>query len=802
MAKDVKMSYIESDIEKIKTKPNQYIQEYNEDGAFHLSREIIQNAIDELNDPDSEGSTIEIKYDIATDIMSCEDDGRAIPEVDYPLDIFCTKIQSGSKFDRSQSGASSGEFGIGITAVNALSDIFNMTTYREKEGIIHELKFESGIKVKDKISNQPKNKVKHGTYVAFRASKKYLGPDTKLPYKKVIKWLDTLMYFHMENKKIKIRFDVYDGMKLKETYKFKLRNFDELLDTVIPEKVSPKLVIVDDKIITEMDHNQKKKKMIHLDIALTYQNDSNTYYDSYCNFTHTKMGGIHVDTFDKVFCNYMQTKVKSTMTDNQKEKYPIIWDDIRSGLTCIINVSTNASVRFEGNMKEKISGDVLIEPMTEMIISNLDKYFSKNQSVFNTYSNIIKINSKARIESQAIKTAVKTEKMSNLSEHSMENYIPCTNTGKQWKECFCVEGNSAGGSCRDASDPKTQAIFLLRGVVPNAFKCTLAQIMENREIRSLVTIMRCGIGKNFDISKMYFNRINIFTDEDTDGFYISGLLLAFFYKFMPELIQNGYIWKVYTPLYQLTDNTFIGSKSEMTEVNMKKLIKNYKIKLVGQKDYMSKSEFREFLTDTYTYADDLRYAAESLGNINKYLLETITANLTISNDISDLDKLLTDQKFIKIYMSNVQKRYKEIILKNNTIRGVADGKYCMIHLSHRFLDKVDTIIPIYKKYGYEVIVKEKEREPIKMTLGEFMDSASKYYADILHRFKGLSEINAKDLHDNAMDFNHRYSVVYTMESAKKELEKFMILFADTSDYPEKRKDMMVSYKINREDLDN
>lgn len=725
-----------------------------------------------------------------------------VPEIDYPLDIFCTKIQSGSKFDRSQSGASSGEFGLGLTAVNALSDIFNITSYREKENTKHKLKFELGVKTEDKITDIKKGSKKHGTIVEFKASKKFLGPLTKLPYEKVIQWIDTLMYFHMENKKIKIKFDIFNGMKFKETFKFKLKNFDELLDTVIPVKVSPKLVIVDERSIEEEVMGKKVKKNIHLDIALTYQNDSNTYYDSYCNFTHTTLGGVHIDTFDKVFCNYMQNRVKSTMTDNQKERTPILWDDVRSGLTCVLNISTNASVRFEGNMKEKIGGNILIEPITDMITSNLDKLFDKNQNTFNIYSSIIKLNAKARVESQAIKTAVKTEKMSNLSEHSMENYTPCTNTGKQWKEVFLVEGNSAGGSCRDASDPKTQAIFLLRGVVPNAFKCTLSQIMENREIRSLVTILRCGIGKTFDISKMYFNRVDLFTDEDTDGFYISGLLLAFFYKFMPELIQNGYIWKVYTPLYQLSDNTFIGSKAEMTEVNTKKLIKTYKIKLIGQKDYMDKQSFREFLNDTYTYADDLKYAAESLGNINKFLLEVLTANLTISNDLSNLNKLFDDQNFIKLYMGNVQKKYKEITLKNDVIRGVADGKYCMVHMSDRFMDKVDSLIPIYSKYGYEIIVQEKDKDPIKMTIAEFLDSASKYYADILHRFKGLSEINANDLHNNAMDFNHRYSVVYTMESAKKELDTFMTLFADKSKYPAARKDMMVSYKINREDLDN
>lgn len=434
MAKDVKMSYIESDIDKIKTKTNLFIQEYDEEGAFHLSREIVQNSIDELNDKDSDGNEIYITYDIATDIMTCEDNGRGIPEVDYPLDIFCTKIQSGSKFDRSQSGASSGEFGLGLTAVNALSDVFTMISYREVEKTIHEISFKEGNKIKDEIKPQKGKNIKHGIFISFRASKKYLGPNTKLPYKKVIDWIDKLMYFHMDNKKIKIKFDVFDGMKLKDTYKFKLRDFSELLDKVIPEKVSPKLVIVDDMQITEEVRNKNVKKKIHLDIALTYQNDSNTYYDSYCNFTHTTLGGVHIDTFDKVFCNYMQNKVKATMTDNQKEKYPVTWDDIRSGLTCIINISTDASVRFEGNMKEKIGGNVLVEPMTQMIISNLDKFFNDNQATFTAYSNIIKLNTKARIESQAIKTAVKTERMNNLSEHAMRNYTPCTNTGKQWKE--------------------------------------------------------------------------------------------------------------------------------------------------------------------------------------------------------------------------------------------------------------------------------------------------------------------------------------------------------------------------------
>ena len=139
----------------------------------------------------------------------------------------------------------------------------------------------------------------------------------------------------------------------------------------------------------------------------------------------------------------------------------------------------------------------------------------------------------------------------------MKNYIRCNNTGKKWKELSIVEGDSASSAARNGCDPDTQAFFLLRGVTANPFKCSLAEIMDpktgNKEWRELVSIMRCGIGPKFDINKLYFNRINILTDADVDGAFISQGILGFFYLYFRPIIEAGMLYKVFSPLYKLDD---------------------------------------------------------------------------------------------------------------------------------------------------------------------------------------------------------------------------------------------------------
>ena len=334
---------------------------------------------------------------------------------------------------------------------------------------------------------------------------------------------------------------------------------------------------------------------------------------------------------------------------------------------------------------------------------------------------------------------------------SMKNFIRANNTGRKYRELFLVEGNSAAGGARNGCDPDTQAFFLFRGVVANSFKCGLSEIMENRELHDLVTVMRCGIGSSFDINKLYYDRINIFTDADIDGAGISSGILAFFYKYYRPIIEAGKLYKVFSPLYALSDkeHPYVANKAEMVEIYHKKIMKNYKIRELTSDKFMNKTEIYDFLMDTYDYRENLIRIAKDMGNVNKYLVESIISYLVLGgvvrsyDDYDNIKDTFANQKFIKYYMSNIQKKFKEITIEDGTVvNGVIDGKFCSVNVSNRFIKKSDGIIPIIRKYGYNIEVQEIRKEPKMMTIGEFLDDAMKYSLKIKTRFKGLTKTSS------------------------------------------------------------
>jgi DNA gyrase/topoisomerase IV subunit B len=641
------------------------------------------------------------------------------------------------------------------------------------------------------------------------------------------------MYFPHSNSKLKIKFDVTKAGKLKESYTFKPKEFDKMLDTRLDESkmIAPKIVLSCNDSIKEMItevtpdgasilDKKEVSKNIKLDIVLTYTDDIGASYDTYCNYTHTIKGGIHQEAVDKVFCNYMQNKVKNSMSESQKNKYPVIWDDVRSGLYCVILLTTDAQVNFVGNAKEEIQSKHLLPVLVDMVSKEVDKYFTSHPQVFDTYSKIIKSNAKGRIEANAVRKATATERMNNLKEHEMRNYIPCINRGpNDFKELFICEGDSASGSIRDASDPYTQAIFLMRGVTSNAFKWSIAKLMENRELSSLITILRCGVGKNFDINKLYFDRINIFSDEDVDGFNISSILLAFFYVCLPDVVRAGKLFKVFSPLYKLDekDNEFVINKHEMVEIYFKKIAKLYKIR-IGKGEWFDKKLTNQFLEDTYDYADSLERVVTSAGKTNKVLMEAVLAQFVLSSakyinlkkrERIDIDALLDNQKFVTDFMGKLSKRFKEITLDGNKVSAIIDKKMYQVRLSSGLIHKAVDMIQIYNKYGYIISVKNKKTDEERtMSISEFIDMCSTIYPHILHRFKGLGEINDSDLRKYSMDINNRVSVQYTMASLEDDIKRayeneiMNVVHSQSGSYPNKRKEMIRDYNIRRDDIDN
>ena len=272
----------------------------------------------------------------------------------------------------------------------------------------------------------------------------------------------------------------------------------------------------------------------------------------------------------------------------------------------VVNLTTGAQVGFVGNAKQKVGNTELIPFIAEITNKALNEFFDNNPKILEEYIKAIKLNCKARIEMGKIKQASQRERMDSFKEHNLNKYIRCNNTGKSYKELWLTEGDSAGGSCSNACDKDTQAFLLFRGNVMNPINCSLSEVMENEEWKTFVTVLRCGIGPSFDMKKLYFDRINIFTDSDADGYYISSGMIAFIYTYLRPLIEAGKVYKVFAPLYRIDDkeHPFVINKQEMVEIFQKKVINHYKITLEsGQK--LDKERMIEFLQDTYEYSSTL-----------------------------------------------------------------------------------------------------------------------------------------------------------------------------------------------------
>ena len=816
--KDVKIQYAEDDLEKVQLKPNMYIQKFGPLGTFHLSKECIQNSFDELEDPNTNGSKILIKYDKLNDKLYIEDDGRGIPEETYPIDIVCTKLQSGSKFFR-ENGNTSGEFGVGLTVVNALSSYFKLATYRNT--YVHIIEFENGKKINDENRPLKKNEKKHGTITEFIVNPKYMGKNSNLPIETVLDWIDDMSY--QISSKLKVTVEIYKGIKLEETHKFKTKPFSDMMKKFIDTKKTiydPVVLSADSKIEeiitdTKLDDkdnvkvkNKKVKKDVHLDVVFTHDEHQETDYISYCNFTRTDEHGVHVDAVEEVICRFIQNKTKATMTEKEKNKWDITWNDIKTGFKMIVNLSTSAQVQFMGNAKNKIQNQDLKPVLKEMIQEKLVKYFEQNQGKLQTICKYVKLNARARVEAQKVRVATKSERLDRFKEYEIPNYIACNNTGKKYKELICVEGErSATGSIRSGRNPDTQAIFGFRGVTKNPYKCSLAEIMANKEWKNFVKVLRTGIGKDFNINKLYFDKIILTSDADVDGFYISEGICAFIALLMPEIITEGKLYKVYPPLYSIDDksNPFVNSKSDLAKVFMKKIDKVYNIYLEGSKKPMTKDELFDFLDDTNDYYDRL-IELQNYTKVDKFFIERLSYFIFGTNfkECSSVDDLFDDAEYVRDFMSFIQEKYPEVNLKKNTLRGPIDGKYGVIKLSERNLEKFSEFSEIFYNYGYEITVEDKKgaNEKRTMTIAEFMQETYSLRPKIIQRYKGLGEATGAQIGETTLDPDNRVLVQLTMRDAEKAMKIFNKLNSGKQKYLLERKKMMEEYRINPADLDN
>lgn len=617
---DDKYTFLDSDVDKIRTKFRMYISYNGILAAKAIVMEIIYNALDECNSPRSFGNKIEIIYDERIDQITVSDNGRGIPtEV---IDNLMITLNSGSNIDSSNKSDlkanTLGRNGVGTIAMTALGAKTEVITFRGKtEGVQRVLKFEEGLKTFAETSKCNPNK--NGITVIFTPSK-ILGKNTRIVWKSIREELINIQFNNEKKIQIESLYIDKNGNKVNETYKvqpfeniiaFKNKK-ENLISSVI------KVQFENNDFVEEFS-GKKYKRNLQMDIAFAYSKESNPYIDSFCNRNNTIDNGSHLDGATEGLCRYFQGIIKSTPS---RDKIEVKWEDVKSGLSLAVALNTNIESIFTSQTKHKVSNDDLEKLIKDETISALEKYFKRNENQLKEFIGIIKLNAKARREGERAKGAVVKESITNWSSYKIKHYDPCTNRGKEYKELYIIEGDSAKGSLKLSRDPKFQALFAIRGVSANVFKMDLKGVLENKEFNDLIKIMGCNVGAKFDLNKLQFNKIIIASDADVDGLFIRSLLCSFFFKIFPEIIEDGRLFIAEPPLYKVDSKTdpFVINKEDYINRYITKVTKDYQILVNGKQ--LKKEELNQLIGETASYVDDITMLSKHY-NINDRLIEII-----------------------------------------------------------------------------------------------------------------------------------------------------------------------------------
>lgn len=795
---DDEMLWIESDINKIQTKPIMYVNTIGRRAALHLAKEKLNNMIDECINKNSPGKVVTVMYDEKENTLLVADNGRGIPFEN--MIIACTKLQTGSKMTRSSGGKkSAGENGVGMTAINALSDKFELISYRYGEKA--SVQFERGRLVKDLTIEKHSNKKQHGTTAIFKPSEYFLGSkyeDCKFEKETLMHLLETVSY--MLPKDITINFSanlIGKNAMINKTYTSQNGMVDVVNKMDASHLFKPVHVIKDVDFVEEY-RGEKYDRNVELEFAFSFDGNANRTEDrwrSFCNFIETTDGGEHVDAVKHQISRFLVRETKKNLTEREASKFEITRIDTLVGLDLAVYLSTDMNPEF-GQSKTKVSSKALVPFMRDLAEKGLLEYFEENPKVLKRCIDTVKLNAKTRVAASAAKEkTVKKERVRTLDEHEIANYEPARAKGKNdYRELIVMEGESAAGSVNDVRYKEFQATYGLRGYTPNAFKQDLNFLMANTQIKAITVLMRTGLGKHFKLDEVYFDKVIILTDGDSDGGYIRVLIMGFFIKYMRPFVEAGRLYIGQAPLYEIEDAThpFIRNKKEFIKVFEMNILKHMAIADAKTNKLLTEEEMGGFLLINRSYL-------EKIADLTKYY--------ACHQDIIEFIAMYGEEKnFAKL----LNKRFPELTYDNDGIlSGVYEGRYQNVLINAQFNKRLESIrkLLVYgngKAYDYKVYtVKDGVyTEMGTMTIGEFLRAASKYQPKIKHRFKGLGEIQPADLAHTTLDPNNRTLVQLTVSDIEEELARFELLLGETKDAKEQRKNLIQHFDIDIDDLDN
>ncbi len=616
-------------LEAVRKRPAMYVGSTGVSGLHHLVYEVVDNSVDEA----LAGYCTEVQVQLhIDDSVTVTDNGRGIPtemhkEGKPAAEIVLTKLHAGGKFDNDAYKVSGGLHGVGVSVVNALSEWLELEIWRE--GKVYTQGYRRG---------NPSTEFLETGHTDRRGTKVHFKPDADI-FESTTFSFDTLSLRLREmaflNKGLLITIeDERDGKKHRFHYSGGIVSFVEHLNR--------KKTALHDKVV----YFSGVRDGIDLEIAMQYNDTYQEQIFSFANNINTHEGGTHLSGLKASLTRSLNSyALANNLIKDLKDN--LSGDDVREGLVCVISVKL-PQPQFEGQTKTKLGNSEVKGIVETLVNEGLGAFIEQNPAVAKKI--IGKAVDAARARDAARKARELVRRKGVLDNTALPGKLAdCQERSPELSELFIVEGESAGGSAKQGRDRRTQAILPIKGKILNVEKARYDKMLSHTEIRAMITALGTSIGQeDFDIAKLRYHKIIIMTDADVDGSHIRTLLLTFFFRQMPELMERGHMYIAQPPLFKVKkgrSERYIKDEKEMAEFLLEKAVDDIRVQVAGSTDWLAGKELRKFL-ERRMEINSVFSRVDRLFRDRRVVNALLDAGLRDRSDLADKAKVKTLAKMI------------------------------------------------------------------------------------------------------------------------------------------------------------
>jgi len=775
------------DLTAVRKRPAMYIGNTSTEGLHHLVYEVVDNSVDEALAGHCDRIDVTILSDNSIIVI---DNGRGIPvgihkqEKLPALEVVMTKLHAGGKFDNKSYKVSGGLHGVGVSVVNALSEYLEVEVYLNN--VVYHQRYERGVTASPlKAIGKTKRR---GTSIHFRPDEE-IFESVEFSFDIICQRMRELAFL---NNGLKIHVSDDRTQKDKEFYyKGGIVSFVEYLNQN------------QDLLHAKPIYIQGERNGVNVEIAFQYSQSYIQKIFSFANNINTREGGSHLVGFKAALTRSINSYLQATQ---QNRNIKLTGEDVREGLTAVVSIKLREA-QFEGQTKSRLGNSEVKGLVENLVNEKLTILFEEHPSIIKNILN--KVIEAATAREAAHKARELTRRKGVLSDTFLPGKLAdCQERDPNKAELFLVEGDSAGGSAKQGRDRRFQAILPLKGKILNIEKARFDKMLSSSEIRTIISALGAGIGQEeYNLSKLRYDKVIIMTDADVDGSHIRALLLTFFYRQMPDLVEEGHLYVANPPLYRLKDGkaeVFFHHEDTYSSYLIKRISERETV-LFSDKKRISGKQLQSLLYEMIDYLDNMNILIKK-GHSSRFL--NIICRKDIRKDqmenqemVLSLSREFEEEGFVTkdVIFDEEHNRYELLLrdVKNNGFNFTCNWELLRSPEFKKLVSINQTLRdcngPFFLGSDDKAQTKIETREELVQHL---MDKAKKGIT--IQRYKGLGEMNPTQLWQTTMDPGRRSLIRITIEDVIAADEIFTLLMGDKV---EPRREFIQSNALEVQELD-